>query len=85
MSNKDVTYVQTPVITPWSVPSLSDLNSRFYLNYENNGESFACAKYNFTLNGVVEDCPEFMPISEGLGQLIAKMKSEGELPEWIGK
>ncbi len=56
----------------------------FYLNYESNRESFSCAKYEIKLDGIVESCPAFMAISEGLGQLIAKMKEQGELPEWVG-
>lgn len=55
----------------------------FYLTFRNNGESFVCAKYDFEPKGAVESCPGFRPISEGLDELITKMKAKGELPEWV--
>jgi len=55
----------------------------FYLDYEQMDNSFICAKYNAKLDGMVESCPGFMPISEGLDKLIAKMKADNELPEWV--
>jgi hypothetical protein len=55
----------------------------FYLTFRNNGESFVCAKYNFELKGAVERCPGFKPIAEGLSELIARMKAQRELPQWV--
>jgi len=57
----------------------------FYLNFEENGEKFVCANYKIELDGLVDSCPGFMVISEGLSEMIRKMKSNGELPEWVGK
>jgi hypothetical protein len=55
----------------------------FYLTFRNNAESFLCAKYEFEPKGAVESCPGFRPISEGLDELIKKMNTKGELPEWV--
>lgn len=57
----------------------------FYLNFIDRGESFVCTKYNFEPKGAVESCPGFKPIAEGLDELIAKMKAQGEWLEGVGQ
>ncbi len=57
----------------------------FYSYFIEEIDSFACAKYNINLDGKVRTCPGFKPISEGLDELIVKMKAQGELPEWVGQ
>ena len=52
--------------------------SCFYLNFGDKGGFFICAKYKISLDGIVESCPGFRPISEGLDELIAKMIQQGE-------
>lgn len=55
----------------------------FYLTFKNGGECFVCAKYNFEPRGAVESCPGCRPISEGLVELVDRMKAKEELPEWV--
>jgi hypothetical protein len=55
----------------------------FYSTLSEDRERFYCDKFKIRLEGVVERCGEYMPISEGLDQLIARMKANGELPESI--
>ncbi len=45
-----------------------------YLIYSVEQDTFECDKYRMKLEDKVESCPGFMPIAEGLDQLIAKMK-----------
>lgn len=54
-----------------------------YLTFRDRGESFVCAKYEFEPKGAVESCPGFRPISQGLAELVASMKAQRELPEWV--
>jgi len=49
----------------------------FYLNYEEDEDTFVCDKYRIGLDGILENCPGFTSISEGLNELIMKMKAEG--------
>jgi len=53
----------------------------FYLIWMEDINSFECDKFRMKLDGKVESCPGFMPIAEGLDQLITKMKAECELPQ----
>lgn len=55
----------------------------FYLIYSLEQDTFECDKYRIKLDGKVESCPGFMPIAEGLDQLITKMKANDDLPESI--
>jgi hypothetical protein len=56
----------------------------FYLTFSDNRERLYCDKYKITLEGIVEKCGGYMSISEGLDELITRMKANGELPEWMG-
>jgi len=57
----------------------------FHLIYSVDQKRFECDKYRMILSGKVQRCPGFLPISEGVDQLIAKMKAQGEIPEWVGE
>jgi len=57
----------------------------FYLIYDVEQDMFECDKFHMKLDGKVESCPGYMVISEGLNEMIIKMKANGELPEWVGK
>ncbi len=51
----------------------------FYITIDNNGDSLVCARYGFEPKCLVESCPGFKPVSEGLHEVIVKMKEQGEL------
>lgn len=55
----------------------------FYLTFSEDRERLYCDKYKITLEGIVESCGGFMSISEGLDELITRMKANGELPVWV--
>jgi archaellum biogenesis ATPase FlaH len=46
-------------------------------------ERLYCDKYKIPLESIVETCRGYMSISEGLDQLIIRMRANGELPEGI--
>jgi hypothetical protein len=56
----------------------------FYLTFSEDREGVDCDKYKITLEGIVESCGGFMSTSEGLDELITRMKANGELSEWVG-
>jgi hypothetical protein len=45
----------------------------FYLGWNTDKTEFECMKYRIVIDGIVESCPSFMPIGEGLEPLIADM------------
>jgi len=56
----------------------SDMDNRCF-------KGFWCQTFKKKLSNKIENCQGFLSNSEGLDQLIAKMKAEGELPEWVGR
>ncbi|MGB7292427.1 MAG: hypothetical protein WBD99_09665 [Thermodesulfobacteriota bacterium] len=57
----------------------------FYLTFSEDRERLNCDKYKITLEGIVESCGGYISISEGLEELIIRMKANGELREWIDR
>lgn len=57
----------------------------FYLTFSEDRELLYCDKYKITPEGIVESCGGFLGTSDGLEELITRMKANGELSEHLGK
>jgi len=52
----------------------------FYIYLDEKADTFACAKYRTPIDGCVDRCPGYLPIGEGISELVDKMRALGELP-----
>ena len=52
----------------------------FYIYLDEKADTFACAKYWTPIDGCVDRCPGYLPVGEGVSELVEKMRALGELP-----
>ena len=57
----------------------------FHLHLDEKADTFACAEYGELITGRVDSCPRYLPVGEGISELVDKMRVIGELPPERGE
>ena len=52
----------------------------FHLHLDEKADTFACAEYGELITGRVDSCPRYLPVGEGISELVDKMRALGDLP-----